>query len=39
MEGRQDALLLARIDRDGGCLVHIGCSSAAVRRAMQGTWG
>ena len=39
MEDRQDVRLLARIDRDGRCLVHVGCSSATVRQTVQDTWG
>jgi hypothetical protein len=38
MEDRQDVRLLARIDRPDHCLVHIGCSSAMVRRAIQDHW-
>jgi hypothetical protein len=39
MENRHDVRMLARIDRADDCLVHLGCSSAAVRRNIQTALG
>jgi hypothetical protein len=39
MEDRHDVWLLARIDGSNSWLVHVGCSSESVRRAIQATWG
>ncbi|WP_043364485.1 hypothetical protein [Belnapia sp. F-4-1] len=39
MEDRRDVCLLAWIDRDDRYLVHLGCSSAAVRRTIQTALG
>jgi hypothetical protein len=38
MEGRPDVRLLARIDQADHCLVHVGCSSAMVRRTVRDRW-
>jgi hypothetical protein len=38
MEGRHDVRLLARIDGPNSSLVHVGCSSAMVRRTIQDAW-
>jgi hypothetical protein len=35
---QQDVRLLARLDRDHRCLVHIGCSSTTVRQAVRNCW-
>jgi hypothetical protein len=39
MEGRPAVRLLARIDQADHCLVHVGCWSAMVRRAVRDRWG
>ena len=36
---QHDVRLLARIDRRDHCLVHIGCSSALMRRSVRQHWG
>lgn len=38
MEGREEVRLLARVDGPNSWLVHLGCSSAMVRRVVQAGW-
>jgi hypothetical protein len=38
MEDRQDVRLLARIDQADRSIVHIACSTAGVRRAIENRW-
>jgi hypothetical protein len=39
MEDRQDVRLLARIDRPGRWVVHIACTTEAVRHHLLDAWG